>query len=562
MNKTNHHRARASQRAIEICKSRLLVAGIIFSFAYALLMLRLIDLGFATDKIEPVAQSPSFTLAKTTRADIVDRHGNLLATNLKVASLYADPADILSVQDAAKKLSALFPELDEEKTRLKLESTRRFVWIKRDLTPEQQYQVNRLGLPGLYFQESDRRLYPQGRVTSHLVGYTDIDNNGIAGVEKYFDNRLTEKNEPLELSLDLNLQHILHDELQQAVKKFSATGGVGLVTNVHTGEVLAMVSLPDFDANKQGDEKPNTKFNRATLGIYEMGSTFKIFNTAMALDSGKINLHQKYETKKPIKISRFTIEDFHPQNRPLTVPEIFVYSSNIGSVKMAMEVGTQTQIDFMERLGLLYPPGVELPEVGSPIVPTRWNDINTMTISYGHGIAVSPLQITNAVSAIVNGGIYHPTTIQKVNHPKELVGERIITEKTSHNMRNLLRLVVEHGTGKSARADGYLVGGKTGSAEKPNAGGYKETALISSFVASFPIDDPDYTIFVMLDEPKGRADTFGYATGGWTAAPVVGKVISRTAPLLGVKPVKNKIVPDYMADNFNLENKEATLVSY
>jgi cell division protein FtsI (penicillin-binding protein 3) len=355
-------------------------------------------------------------------------------------------------------------------------------------------------------------------------------------VERSFDDVLRGGREPLRLALDLRVQHIVRQELAQQIATFDAIGGAGVVVDVDTGETIAMVSLPDFDSNVAGQMDADALFNRATLGVYEMGSTFKIFNTAMALEAGTATMRSGYDATNPIKISRFTISDYHAKRRWLSVPEIFKYSSNIGSVKMAVDVGTEGQRAFMAKLGMLRETALELPELGRPMVPSPWRPINTMTIAFGHGLSVSPMHLVAGVAAMVNGGIRRPLTILETDIPSP--GERIISDRTSHDMRRLMRLVVGDGTGRKADADGYIVGGKTGTAEKVGGrGGYKRKALISSFVAAFPMQKPRYVVLVMVDEPKGTKESHGYATGGWVAAPAISRIIARSAPLLGVAPV-------------------------
>ncbi|CAN0422415.1 unnamed protein product [Discosporangium mesarthrocarpum] len=340
------------------------------------------------------------------------------------------------------------------------------------------------------------------------------------------------------LSIDVRVQHVLEHELGQAMKKFSAIGAAGLVMDVNTGEIVAMSSLPSFDPNQPGGIDQDLRFNRTTLGVYEMGSTFKIFTTAMALDAGTVNLRGGYDATNPIRIARFTIRDFHAKKRWLSVPEIFMYSSNIGTVKMALDVGILGHRNFLTNIGMMKPVGIELSETGAPLSPNRWREINSMTISFGHGLAVSPLHLVAGVSAMVNGGIYRTPTLVRRNPAETPVGKRVVTAETSAKMRRLMRLVVKNGTGRNAAAPGYLVGGKTGTAEKVSGRGYKKKALISSFVAAFPMHKPRYVVLAMLDEAKGTKETFGYATGGWVAAPVVGAVVRRIAPALGLKPIK------------------------
>ncbi|HEY9568329.1 MAG TPA: penicillin-binding protein 2, partial [Thalassobaculum sp.] len=466
----------------------------------------------------------------------VDRNGMLVATSLRTPSLYADPGEVLDAEDAAFRLSTVLTDMNPAETAAKLASDRRFVWLKRNLTPREQQDVNSLGIPGVHFMDEWKRIYPQGSLTAHVVGYTDVDDRGIAGVENSFDDVLRGGHEPLRLAIDLRVQHIVRDELARQVETFRAVGGAGVVLDVETGETVAMVSLPDFDPNLAGRVDPDTRFNRASLGVYEMGSTFKIFNTAMALEAGTVTMRGGYDATHPIRIARFTINDDHPKARWLSVPEIFKYSSNIGSVKMAMDVGTEGQRAFMAKLGMLRETSIELPERGQPMVPSPWRPINTMTIAFGHGLSVSPLHLASGVATVVNGGIRRPVTLLRTDIPSP--GERVISERTSHDMRRLMRLVVEDGTGRKADAHGYVVGGKTGTAEKVGAsGGYKHKSLMSSFVAAFPMHAPRYVVLIMVDEPKGTKETFGYATGGWVAAPAVSRIVARSAPLLGVAPV-------------------------
>jgi cell division protein FtsI (penicillin-binding protein 3) len=489
-----------------------------------------------------IAEAPRAAQLETERADIVDRNGTVLATNLVTASLYANPREVPSPRAAAAALSKVLPELKQEEIESKLAADKSFVWLKRNLTPKQQYAVNRLGIPGLSFQREERRVYPHGSLAAHIIGFTDIDNHGIAGVERQFEPRLAEEHAPLALSMDIRLQHILREELSRSVHDFNAIGGAGVVLDAKTGEVLAMVSLPDFDPNEPGRASADTRFNRATLGVYEMGSVFKVFTTAMALDAGVTTLKGGYDASHPIKVSRYTITDYHAKNRWLSVPEIFIYSSNIGSAKMALDVGPEGQRAFLKRLGMLSPVALELPELGEPQAPAQWKELAAMTIAFGHGLSVTPMHVAGGVASVVNGGLKVEPTIVKREEP--LAGERILKAETSDSLRRLMRLVVERGTGKSADAPGYQVGGKTGTAEKAAAKGYKRNALISSFVGAFPMDDPRYVIFMAIDEPKPNKESHGYATGGWVAAPAVKRLVERMAPLVGIAPVKEEEAPD------------------
>lgn len=528
----------AQKKALDVARTRLLVGGALMATAFLVIGVRLVDVTVFAES-GPSRQAIARNIAtenQMDRANIVDRNGVLLATNLMTASLYGNPGRIFDPQAAARALVGVLPELSEAEVAAQLSSDREFIWLSRNLTPRQQYDINRLGIPGFDFRHEQRRVYPLGRLTAHIVGFTSIDNDGLAGIEKSFDAALTGRRAPVSLSIDVRVQQIVRRELAAQIEKFKAIGGSGIVLDVRTGEIVSLVSLPDFDPNEVGEVPDDARFNRTTLGVYELGSIFKIFNHAIALETGAANLTSIYDARKPIRIARFRITDFHPENRLLSVPEIFMYSSNIGSAKMALDIGGATQRKFMSDLGMLRRSSVELPEQARPIYPATWREINTMTIAYGHGIAVSPLHAATAAAAVVNGGILYPATlIQRGETPAE--GKRVISEHTSEQMRRLLRLVVENGTGRNADAPGYLVGGKTGTAEKQVDGQYKRKALISSFIGVFPMNAPRYLVMVHLDEPKGIKESHGYATAGWTAAPVVGQVISQIAPLFGIAPV-------------------------
>ncbi len=536
------------RQAIETGRNRLAVTAAVFAMLFLVVAGRLVHLAVLGGAGEPtLARSHGEAAVVASRADIVDRNGELLASNLTSASLFANPRMIDDAAGVAAKLAAVLPDIERSEVLARLSSDRSFVWIKRHLTPKQQYQVNSLGLPGLAFQAEQRRVYPDGPLFAQVLGYTGIDNRGLAGIEKYFDDELSRRAaaaaKPLQLALDVRVQHALKDELARAVRRFHAIGGAGLVLDARSGELLAMVSLPDFDPNQLDAEDEQARFNRATLGVYELGSVFKIFTAAMALDNGTVSLADGYDASQPIHVARYTIRDDHPKKRWLSVPEIFVYSSNIGAAKMALDVGGVEQKAFLDRLGLLRRPDLELPEVGLPLYPSRWRDINTMTIAFGHGIAVSPLQLVCAVAATVNGGVLVRPTLLKQERAAEPVGERVMSARTSTAMRRLMRLVVEQGTGKQAAAPGYLVGGKTGTAEKIGAAGYQRRKLVSSFVGAFPMNAPRYIVFALLDEPEGIKETYNFATAGWTSAPVVARVVTRIAPLLGIAPV-DEAAPD------------------
>ena len=538
----------AARQTLDQAKTRLVVVGALFTLALAAVSLRLVDLALVGSAVSPRQARVSPAPVHTVRADIVDRNGKALATSIATASLYADPSKIIDAQDAARQLANLFPDTTYGEFLQKLEGKGRFAWLRRHLTPKQQYDVNQLGIPGVGFQADERRLYPEGREVAQVIGYTDIDSHGTAGIEASFDDYLNKATAPLRLSIDIRLQHILHREVEAQVEEFHAMGGGGLIMDTHTGEILAMVSLPDFDPEQPGADpkpapgEPDPHFNRMTLGVYEMGSIFKVFNTALALDSGKVKLTDYFDAWHPIHIGRFTIHDFKGDELPgySSVAKIFEISSNIGSAQEVKQVGPEAQEHFMDELGLTKKMSLEVPEVGTPGIPRPWRYINMLTIAFGHGISVTPVQLVSAICAIANGGVLRPATLIARPDGNAPAGVRVISEETSDTMRRLMRLVVTGGTAKQfGNVPGYLVGGKTGTAEKImlNGGYAKRHANLSSFVGVFPMTDPRYAVFVTIDEPHGNKKSAGFETGGWVAAPAVARVISSMGPMLGVPPV-------------------------
>lgn len=533
--------------SLGLARGRIVLISGFFVLAYMVLAVRAFDLTIIQGELnrgEPteLAEAPTKKSKKANsnalRADVVDRNGVLLATTLETASLYADPRYISDPQVAAQGLVEIFPQLSFGDVLQKLQSEKRFVWIKRGITPDEQYQVLEIGEPGLSFRPEKKRIYPHGNLTSHMLGYVDIDGRGQAGIERSF-NKYLNYGEPLSLTLDVRLQHVLHREISKTIEEFSALGGVGVIMDVTTGEILAGVSLPDFDPHNAGKAKSSAIFNGLTLGVYELGSVFKIFSTAALFETLNVPMNTTFDAREPIKYGRFTIRDYHAEDRVLTVPEVFMYSSNIGSAMMGQAVGTQALRDFYRDLGLLDPLEFEIKEVTKPIVPSPWSEIHTLTASYGHGVATTPLQLTSAVASIVNGGYaIKPTLILGKRDKSTTSDVRVVSEQTAHRIRQLMRLAVTEGTGKNADVPGYRVGGKTGTAEKPGKikKGYDSKRLLSSFIGVFPIDQPRYAVFIVIDEPKGTKESFGYATAGWTAAPAVKRVVSSMASVLGLKP--------------------------
>ena len=543
----------ATAAFIETARTRLLLAGSLFALVFLVVVGRLFDVVEVSGApVDPhIARARLVAPPPPPRADIVDRNGTLLATNLDSPAVYVNSKAMLksgeSPDEATQQITKALPNLSPAEIRGKLASGRSFAYLKRSLTPRQEDTINNLGIPGIEFSPAERRIYPLGDLAAHTVGYCNIDNVGEAGIERSLNGKIKGNGQPVTLALDARVQFVLKDELQHVMDQFDAKGAAGIIMNVNTGEIVAMASLPDFDPNHPPSTNPKTAteddkdriFDKITSGEYELGSVFKIFNTAMALDSGVSTMTSSYDARNPIDIGRFTIEDYHGKHRWLSVPEIFMYSSNIGSARMAMAAGADRQKTFLGRLGLLSPVPIELDkvEVGRPHFPSVWRPVNVMTIAFGHGIAVTPLHMITATAAIINGGILHAPTMLRVPDGAQVPGVRVISSKTSDQMRKLFRYVVEYGTAKLAEAPGYVVGGKTGTAEKNIHGHYEEKKLVSSFIGAFPMNDPKFVMLTLVDEPKGNKESHGYATAGWTVAPATSRIIERIAPLLGVAPV-------------------------
>ena len=528
-------------------RARIGLTILVFAVGYSVIAARLVL--FAAAGEGHVERRTGLTDAVgTARPDILDRNGEILATDVRTPSLFAEPHRIIDVDEASELLTAAMSDIDAAELRERLASRRRFVWLKREITSKQREQIYRLGIPGIGFLPENKRIYPNGAEVSHVIGHVNIDNQGIAGIEKWLDGRgladlhmaglATEHLlRPIELAVDLRVQHALRDELIAARQKFKAVAAAGLLTDVHTGEIIAMVSVPDYDPNNPKEALDPSRINRLTTGVFEMGSTFKALTLAMALDSGKVTLKSAFDARFPLQYGKFTIHDYHPQNRVLTVPEIFTYSSNIGTARMALSLGVEHHKWFLKKAGQLDRLRTELPESAEPLVPKRWVALNTVTIAFGHGLSVAPLQAMMAVGALVNGGNLIPPTFLKRSEKEAMeLAKRIIKPETSEKMRYLMRLNVEKGTATRADVKGYYVGGKTGTSEKVVAGRYSKTKVLTAFTAVLPADVPRYALLIMLDEPQALAETHGFATSGWNAVPVGGAVIARIAPLLGLEP--------------------------
>jgi cell division protein FtsI (penicillin-binding protein 3) len=528
-------------------KARVGLAILAFSLVYAVIAGRLVMFAVA-----PQSHFSQRGVAReavaTARPDILDRNGLVLATDVRAPSLFAEPKRLIDVDEATELLTAVLPDLDSGELRERLGSRRGFVWLKREITARQRQDIYRLGLPGVGFLSENKRVYPNSAEVSHLIGHVNIDNQGIAGMEKWVDNHglqalhlaglaTDQQQKPVELAVDLRVQHALRDELIFAAQKFKVKAAAGLVVDCNTGEIISMVSLPDYDPNNPQQANDPTRINRLTTGVFELGSTFKALTLAMALDSGRVSLNQTFDARGSLRYGKFQIHDYHGQNRFLTVPEIFTYSSNIGTARMALFMGVEHHKWFLRKLGQLDRLRTELPESAEPIVPKRWGELNTVTIAFGHGLSVAPLQAVAGISALVNGGYLIPPTFLKRSQEDAMkLAKVVIKPETSDKMRYLMRLNAEKGSAKKADIPGYYVGGKTGTAEKVVNGRYSKTKLLTTFTAILPADKPRYQLMIILDEPQGIPETHGFATSAWNAGATAGRVVARIAPMLGVEP--------------------------
>ncbi|MCI5049838.1 MAG: penicillin-binding protein 2, partial [Rickettsiales bacterium] len=428
------------------------------------------------------------------RRPIVDRNGMVLASNIRSAALVANPTLIRDKQGVAKRLSRVLKGVNAKLIYEKINKPGiKFSYIKRHLTPGEQEKVNRLGVPGLFFETHYRRAYPFGKEFSHVLGYVDVDNKGLAGVERAFNQKLLdpiERNKPLALSLDARVQSVACREIYNTMKSYRAKGAAVIVADVDTGELLSICSLPSFDPHKPGKAKAQQIFNRASYGVYELGSTFKTFTLAMGLDKGVVTMKDKFDVSKPVRVGGYAINDDHKKHDWLSVPEIFAYSSNVGTVKIMMDVGADYQQEFLRKIGMFDRVDLEVPELASPLLPQEWRDINMMTISYGHGISVTPMHLVQGIMSVVNGGYKAKLSVLKQDASMQPKKERVMKEITSHHVRMLMRYVVQHGTAKNANVKGFRVGGKTGTAEKIENGRYQKDKKIASFVSVFPVEQP------------------------------------------------------------------------
>ncbi len=551
-NRRKRHEAMADKQR-QRAEGRLLVLGLAFFCAFGVIGMRMGALASSIPE-EPRASAVGNPIIGQ-RSDVIDRNGRILATNLATHSLYAHPRDMINPEHAARELVKIFPELDEAKLLKDFTGDRRFLWIRRQISPEQMQAVHDIGSPGLLFGPREMRLYPNGPIAAHILGGASYGREGVAsaevigvaGVERQFDAYLRDpanEGAPLQLSLDLTVQAAAEQVLAGGMSIMNAKGAASVLMDIHTGEIISMVSLPDFDPNNrphvltEGDQSDSPLFNRAVQGVYELGSAFKIFTVAQAMELGLVNPNTMIDTQGPLTWGRFRIRDFKDYGPELSVTDVIVESSNIGTARIAMQIGAQRQRDFLGSLGFLKATPVEMVEAptGAPLLPRNWSEISTMTISYGHGLSTSPLHLATGYASLLNGGTeVMPTLLRRENVEP---GPRIVSEAVSRRSADMLRQVVTRGTASFGEVPGYEVGGKTGTADKPRTrgGGYYDDKVISTFASIFPANDPQYVLIVTLDEPSENSGDEPRRTAGWTAVPVAGEMIRRVAPLLGLRP--------------------------
>jgi len=528
------------RQILAVIHQRLMFGMLVFAGVVALIAFRIIYLAAFGDH---AGRKMGITSLVPERGDIVDRDGQALARTIDAWTIALHPKKVIGDKlELARTLAKLIPDYDEPAYFAMLRSDRPFFYLRRRAAPDVVQAINALGEPGLAIDREPDRLYPQTTLAAHVLGYTDIDGHGTSGIERAFDRQLSDpalRGKPVMLSISSKVQQALEHELGSAMTEFSAIGAAGVVMDIHTGEVIAMTSMPSYNPNIAGKNSPDQMFNRATLGVYELGSTFKPFTMAMAMDSGVVkSMGQMYNCPAELHVYGHIVHDTHPYGRACSVSEIMMESSNIGIAQIADKLGRDRQKAFLQQMGFLDKVGIELRERGRTLTPgSRWGPFEVMNVGFGQGIAVTPLHLATGYATLFNGGIYRPATILKVDAShKAAAGRRVFTEDTSYKMRALLRLVVMKGTGKNADAPGYRVGGKTGTAQKVIDGRYSKTVNITSFAGVFPMDEPRYAMVMMLDAPHATAKTFGFSTAGWNAAPAFGRTVARIAPMLGVRP--------------------------
>ena len=517
--------------AVSEGRIRIRIGLVLFLFVLLIVFVRLAEIALLSPQSHKRILPQQIDV---TRADMRDRNGELLATTLTTYSLYGEPRRIWNPKETAYKIASVRPDLDVATLERKLSTDRAFVWLERGLTPKERQAVFELGLPGLDFRSEPKRVYPRGQLASHYVGFTNVDMEGVAGSERAFQDRLAAENAPdVALAVDMRVQHAVADELAKSVEKFKASSAAGVVMDIKSGELIALASLPNYDPNKPGATLPETRFNHASMSTYDLGSVFKPLTMAMALEDGVADLTEVFPVQKPYKVLRKYIRDDHPSEVPLNMFGVLAESSNRGTAMIAQRIGKESQQAHLRRLGLFDRVPVELAESARPQVQDHWGEMATVTVSYGHGLSVSPLALTAAIGALLNDGLYVKPTVLKRDALNSVETRRVFSQDTSDTLRDMMRYVVTNGTGRKANIPGYGVMGKTGTAEKPSSdGGYDQKRLVTSFIAAFPHSDPRYAVIITLDEPKAVEGTYGYATAGWNAAPTAGQVIARIGPML------------------------------
>jgi len=517
-----------------IAEARVRIKFGIILFVFVLLLV-IIRLGFVS--LSGKKRAPNFitSAVETSRADIHDRNNQVLATTLRTYSLYVEPKKIWDSSETIQKISSVRPLLDLDILSKRINSSKSYVRIERGLNPKERQAIFSLGLPGVTFREELKRIYPRRNLASHIVGHTDPDLIGTAGSERAFNKELSSGEfEAINLSVDMRVQYAVYDELRKGMQKHRSYSNAGIVLNIKTGEILSMVSLPNYDPNNPGVTDPRAEFNNATMSTYDLGSVFKPLTMAMALEDDVSSLTETYPVHKPFRVRNLSIREEHPSKIPLSMPDILAESSNRGTAMLALKVGAERQKKYLQELGLFDRAPIELFESTKPQIQDNWIDLTTVTVSYGHGISVTPLALAAAIGATLNDGLYISPTILKYNPNSKLETRRVFSSETSKSVKDMMRYVVTNGTGKNANVPGYGVLGKTGTAEKPIKGVYDQDRLVTSFVAAFPYEDPTYLVMVTYDEPQSGPDTYGFKGAGWNAAPTTGAIIERVAPMLGV----------------------------
>ena len=547
-------RYRLAQAATDLLRTRIdkstwriRLVALGFAGLFSIIGGKLVYLGFKPEP-QSLRRAASEAVSRP-RPEILDRNGEVLATDIKVMSVFAEPRRIIDKDEAVELLTAVLPDVNAKELRERLGSRKGFVWVKRGIKPKEQEEVFRLGLPGVSFLPENKRVYPNGPVAAHVLGYTNVDNYGIAGIEKYIDgqglNDLTMAGfrldpadlKPVRLSIDLRVTHAIRDELEKGIERFKAKAGAAAILDVNTGEVIALASLPDYDPNNPSDALDPLHINRMTVGVYEMGSTFKAISIAMAMEANKVNLNSRVDARESLRYGKFTIHDFHAQRRMLSVPEVFTYSSNIGTARMAMMVGVEGHKAFLRKMGQLDRLRTELPESAEPIVPRHWGELNTITIAFGQGLNVAPLQAMMAVAALSNGGqMITPTFLKRTEEEARANATQIVRPEVSEALRYLMRVNAEKGSARTVDIRGYFVGGKTGTADKIVHGHYAKDRVFTTFMAIAPADKPRYLFLTLMDEPQALPETQGYRTAAWNSGAVTGKIIERVANMLNLPP--------------------------